>query len=178
MVAETVTQLVDYLKNKSDLNRIGLAQQEQLQDRSKKSLKQILDENSAGLEKLLRSAPQLQAVLADIRRGLRSRANSFTVREFDTNTIPVTGNGVEYQAARHNGGVPWDSFTLQQFGGVAAGNMRLSINGSDELVPVEGDFQDNLEIWTIRLRATTGAAGTGRVVLTSYIPGLAGLERV
>lgn len=168
----------DVLHNKSDLNRIGLAQQEQFQDRPKKSLLQIASENSGNLELLLRSLPDLYGYLADVRRGLRTRWNAWDVFETDTNAAPSTNNqGELFDCRNRNGGIPWDSFTIDSVGG-AGTTMQALINERGRWVPVSaGDVFDNGEIWSFRIRVTTAGSGTGRITVTSYIPGIGGLSK-
>lgn len=178
MVAEAVSQMVDYLKNRSNLDRIGLARHEEEQDRPKKSLMRILDENSGELEKLLRSMPQLYGLLADVRRGLRTRWNAWDVYDVNTNSVPTTGNGTRFDCMSINGGVPWDSFTIDSVGG-AGTTMEVMVNDRGRWVPVNaGDVFDNGEIWSIMVRVTTAGAGTGRLTFTSYIPGVGGLRGI
>lgn len=165
------------LRAMANLNRVGIAKHEEAQGEPKKSLLQVLNERSGDLEKLLRTMPQIEHLLRDLRRGMRSRANSFFVEEFDTSTVPATApSGVIFDCAKLNGGVPWDSFTIDDVGG-AGTTLRAIVNGSKPLPVGAGDFFDNLEIWTLNLRVLTGGAGTGRVVMTSYVPGIGGLSR-
>jgi hypothetical protein len=163
-----------------NLDRVGLAKHEEKQSFHDKSLMQILSENRGDVERLIRSMPQIEHVLRDLRKGLRDKSNSINVKHFDTAAAPATntGAGIMFRCHEANGGVPWNAFTILSVGG-AGTTMDVSINDSDWIPGVAaGDREENLEIWKIAFRVRTGGAGTATVMLYSYIPGIGGLKGV
>lgn len=165
-----VPQAVQPERDAADLNRIGLAKQEQWQNRVPFSqLKMSQDE----LEGLMRVLPQLTQVLADVRKGVRTRWNFCDVIEFDTNSEPATGNGFHLNVSKLTGGYPLDSVTIDDVGG-AGTTMRATINGKGRFRVDQGDVFDNGEIWDAHFFVGTGAAGTARLFITAYIPGIGG----
>ncbi len=150
---------------KAALSRYGVAEQEQYQDETPQQ---------DATEKLIRTLEHMNSVLQDLRKGALARENSLQVRTFATDAIPATGRGIQFECRRINGGIPWNSFRIQSVGG-AGTTLTVSINGSEEIPVAAGDGEDHMEIETIVLRVGTSAAGTARIVLGSYIPGLTGL---
>lgn len=162
-----------------NLNRTGLAVHEEAQGGAGMTPWQIFHDRASG-ERLLRVVNQAEFLLKDIRKGLRDKSNSVTVKTFDTNAAPATnqGAGVFLTAEKNNGGVPWNGFTIKSVGG-AGTTMDVSINDCDWIPSVaSGDIEENLEIWKIAFRVRTGGAGTATIILYSYIPGIGGLKGV
>ena len=152
----------DTLRTVGNLNRIGLATQEK---RTRKSPLQILNENSAELEAILRSLPQIQQWAADVLKGLPARANGCELVTFDTNSVPATGNGFRLELPKMTGGFPLQSLTVDSVGG-AGTTMQASINGSKFFRVDAGDVFDTLDIWHATFRVTSGGAGTANLFCT------------